>query len=171
MRGFSPDKSGPGLRPAATIPHANPVDISAILIVSTTLQPYPYRSPMRIFWFAPAFSIALLVIYLSGANPKNFPNPGFLQADKVAHLGMYGLFTMSLVWGLFMYTHKKKLSMAGILTCTVIAAAYGTLMELMQYNFFPNRSFDYYDMIANTIGAILAAGFILFLKYKRFFFA
>jgi VanZ family protein len=38
----------------------------------------------------------------------------------------------------------------------LLATGYGAFMEWIQGTFFPNRSFEYDDMIANTAGVFLA---------------
>ena len=49
----------------------------------------------------------------------------------------------------------------------LFSSSVGLAMEVFQKVYFVDRSFDWYDSIANVIGAI--TGGYLFLKYEKFF--
>jgi VanZ family protein len=53
-----------------------------------------------------------------------------------------------------------------IMPAFVISAVYGVIIEILQATVFINRSYDYMDMAANTIGCALAS-LALFLKFKK----
>ena len=50
------------------------------------------------------------------------------------------------------------------LIITLLGIMYGIVMEIVQHFFIPFRSFDYADMVANSIGAIAGC----FISVKRF---
>ena len=91
-----------------------------------------------------------------------------LAWDKVGHFGFYlilvFLFLQAKVWQ--NQTIKSKY-MVGVV---VGASLYGTLLEFVQYKYFPDRYFEYADMTANMIGAI-AGNFVheFYLKNRERF--
>jgi VanZ family protein len=70
--------------------------------------------------------------------------------DKVAHFGAYGVFALLLSVLIFDHSVKRAISRA-----ILIAAAYGVGMEMLQAVSGTGRSFDYVDMVANLLGAML----------------
>lgn len=69
----------------------------------------------------------------------------FFGFDKIAHLVCYGILSGS-IW--YVLRRKKVI----ILSLVII---YGIIIEWIQYSFFPQRFFEFYDIIANIIGAII----------------
>ena len=87
---------------------------------------------------------------------------GIKHLDKVAHLGLFGGFV--LFWGLYAWNKKKSTStwllmLAGI---TILSILLGVVMEYVQYNYIPNRSFDVWDIFADAAGSL----FVLFVLVK-----
>ena len=92
-----------------------------------------------------------MVLYLSA-----FPGPQinfdlWLAQDKINHLAAYGLLSVLIAWENI--KNQEKLSRNVFLTVLIVSSSYGVLMEIMQYLFFPNRYFDYGDMVANLLGS------------------
>ena len=117
--------------------------------------------------YAPAYIWAIIVTCLCGTNGNNLPHFEFsslLRIDKIAHLFLFGTETY-----LIAIASKKnnvsKSNFSIIFPAFVIGAVFGVIIEILQATVFPNRSFDYMDMIANTIGCLLA-WFILNRKFK-----
>jgi len=105
--------------------------------------------------FLPALLWLIAITFLSLSSNVPMPRVNFFSPDKVAHAGAYALLTWLLALGL----RKSKtgpLSNRNLLLIFCFAAGYGALMEWVQGTFFPNRFFEYYDMLANATGALLA---------------
>jgi VanZ family protein len=62
------------------------------------------------------------------------------------------------------YTTKNPKNVI-VIWCAV-SASYGALIELMQKFIFTGRSYDYFDMIANTLGCLIVY-FIVSKKIKN----
>ena len=80
--------------------------------------------------------------------------------DKIVHFVFYFVFV--LLWSLSL-KHKKK-NMFFIL---LVAIVYGIIIEGLQYAVTKNRTADFYDVLANSSGAIIA--YIAFPIVMRFF--
>lgn len=85
-----------------------------------------------------------------------FPGPQieldlWFAQDKINHLAAYGLLSVLMNWKNI--KNQEKLSRKSFLIVLTISATYGILMEIMQYLFFPNRYFEYGDMVANLLGS------------------
>jgi VanZ family protein len=79
--------------------------------------------------------------------------------DKYIHVILFGSFVF--LWG-FYYAAKQKYPVQSnrrFILILVIACLYGTGMEFVQKYFIPNRDFDIYDILADTLGAII--GFLI----------
>ena len=98
----------------------------------------------------------------SQSIPKTFLDEIF-GIDKIVHIIFYLL--MSLLWSLSLRGRYTKVKVVFIMI--LFSSSVGLAMEVFQKVFFVDRSFDWYDSIANVIGAI--AGGYLFLKYEKFF--
>ena len=86
-----------------------------------------------------------------------------MGADKIAHLGVYLILTIFIIWTLAELNSKAKLK-KGI----IAASTYGLVMEILQLLFYTGRNFEFLDIIANIIGSFLGAIFFnLFVKYFK----
>ncbi len=126
---------------------------------------------MNRFFYTYTYSLlwALFILCVCGMNGSYIPQIHFtdiIQPDSLAHITLFGLQT----W--FIATDRKRkspsngLSLRLILPAFVISAMYGLIIEVLQATVFINRSYDYMDMAANTLGCALAS-FVLFLKFKK----
>jgi len=73
-------------------------------------------------------------------------------SDKVAHLGLYAL--LSLLWLLVAIKSKSKLT-SPFLGVFIVLSVYGIVIEVIQGIFIVSRSFDAWDILANSVGIIL----------------
>ena len=104
-----------------------------------------------------SFLILSLVSYLHLMQPPSLDVISFTQVDKLAHFLMF-FFTM--MW--FMYVSKKWLVTAVSLLLLAL------VLELIQMNYIINRSFDWFDWIADVIGIVLCFLLLPFLIDKYF---
>ena len=104
-----------------------------------------------------SFLILSLVSYLHFMQPPSLDVISFTLADKLAHFFMF-FFTM--MW--FMYVSKKWLVTAVSLIFLAL------VLELIQMNYIINRSFDWFDWIADGIGIVLCFLLLPFLIDKYF---
>ena len=104
-----------------------------------------------------SFLILSLVSYLHFMQPPSLDVISFTQVDKLAHFLMF-FFTM--MW--FMYVSKKWLVTAVSLLLLAL------VLEWIQMNYIINRSFDWFDWIADGIGIVLCFLLLPFLIDKYF---
>ena len=105
-----------------------------------------------------AYLWAILTTFLCGTNGNNIPQFSFKDLfgiDKLAHMLLFGTETFLIA----IATQKLddyKSSFQIILPAFLIGTVFGIIIEILQATLFTNRSFDYLDMLANTIGCALA---------------
>jgi len=131
---------------------------------------------LKAYRLAPVYTA--FIAYMSLGNNRA-PSIAVENIDKVYHAAAY--FIMSLLWYLFFYERflKRhpdfKYTLVTILagwnkTVALGAAAItfiaGTILELGQGFFSVNRSMDFYDILANTCGIIVANLFLWVLSKK-----
>jgi VanZ family protein len=112
-------------------------------------------------YYIPAISGAILIFLLSTLIGAKVPLPDSMPIapDKLGHLLAYLVLTLALGWGLFknkrLTTRNTWLMLLGITT-------YGMALESIQFIFFPDRYFEWWDMLANLVGVLLAVVIIFF---------
>ncbi len=103
----------------------------------------------------PAAGYALLLLLVSTMSGEQLPRIDWVASpDKWAHLVAYALFTWLLFWPLEHSRPERRARQQNL--ALLISAAYGLLMEVLQYAFFPGRYFEVWDLVANISGATLA---------------
>ena len=107
-------------------------------------------------YYIPAIIIATIILLLStvlGAQAPN-PIPELISPDKIGHFLAYGGLALAALWG---YARvKRQYKPSNIWWIIGFVVVYGVVLELVQYGFFPNRYFEWGDMIANSLGALSA---------------
>lgn len=81
--------------------------------------------------------------------------------DKLIHATLFGSFVF--LWSVYYATKKEKNnnSNSRFVLILIIACLYGVASELMQKYLIPNRDYDIYDILADSIGAVLGFLFVL----------
>ncbi|MCF8429405.1 MAG: VanZ family protein [Bacteroidia bacterium] len=105
-----------------------------------------------------AYLWAIIATGLCGTNGNNIPQFSFsnlIGIDKLAHMLLFGTETFLIaIASKKIYAYKS--SFHTILPAFIIGTVFGIIIEILQATLFTNRSFDYLDMLANTIGCALA---------------
>ena len=100
--------------------------------------------------------LSLVILYLSILRSvPEIPEIQFLGADKLAHALMY--FALSAVVCYELYRQRYDFSDRKMRLCGLIyPIAYGGLIELLQEYCFPPRTGDWFDWLADAVGAVAA---------------
>ena len=132
--------------------------------------------------YAPAIAWGIFIFVLSVWPGKDFPQLNFwweelLSVDKLVHFTFYALLTGLILRGYFGIKNEKlkikdayfnlgnaenkrqilRLGLVVAASCTAL----GWSLEWIQEHFCQDRTFDWFDGLANTIGACLALGVFL----------
>lgn len=106
------------------------------------------------------YTSALALVCLIRLN--NLPDVGVSFGDKIFHFLAYAL--LMLLWfGTFFYNFNFKTKKA-ITWAFVFSVVFGMVIEVLQGTVTDFRSFDVYDAVANTIGALLTAVILWIIK-------
>ncbi len=108
--------------------------------------------------------VASIIIYLSFFTPPKTELDNVSNIDKIAHVGMY--FGLCLfIWGEYLHSHTNINIFHTITGGVVLPILFSAIIELLQEYATSNRSGDWADLIANTVGVLLASIFAhLFMK-------
>ena len=101
----------------------------------------------------------IVITILSFISLESTPNLGIDFADKLVHFAIYFLF--ALLW--FNYFNAKRI-LKPIAKSILFAVVYGIIIEVLQESLTDSRQFDYYDIVANVLGALLIIPFLQLLK-------
>tara|TARA_B100001093_G_scaffold391353_1_gene377767 strand:- start:1194 stop:1559 length:366 start_codon:yes stop_codon:yes gene_type:complete len=90
----------------------------------------------------------------------------FVGFDKVAHTVFYLGFTFLLSLGFVEYK-RAELTIKQLIVIGLIAASYGLLIEYLQQELTSSRQAEFYDILANLTGTLVA---VLFLNYSSWYY-
>jgi VanZ family protein len=113
-----------------------------------------------------AVSLTLAILFLSLIRLNDLPDLKVKEMDKYYHAFAY--FTLTISW-LFFFQIKNKIIKLKFLFLLIIALTFfGIVIEILQRALTNYRLFDYQDMIANTIGVLIASSLFLGIRKKVF---
>lgn len=121
-----------------------------------------------VLYYSAAIAWLLLSTFLLTLPGNQFPKENWLDRigfDKIVHLVLFAL--MVYLWCLAISTgippSARRVRFFKTLTLTWFA--WGIAMEFVQRYCIPNRSFDFWDIVADGAGALL--GFYLAFRYIK----
>lgn len=120
-------------------------------------------------YYVPATIWIILILVVCTLPGNDIPTNSFLEKihfDKFVHFGLFGGIVLFLSLGI--YWQKKHISPLTLLLLVFVAAGYGLAIEFIQKYWAISRSFDMYDVVADTLGAI--AGVWVFKLVRYLFF-
>lgn len=118
---------------------------------------------VKLIFLLPAVLYTVLILYLSLINLADTPVKELGMSDKMMHGGAY--FGLGLLWMFFgLFTFKDEELFKRIIIISVISIAFGIFIEVLQDTLTSYRQLDLYDIVANSIGVILAGGLVWILR-------
>ena len=116
------------------------------------------------FWIA--FSWTVVVAYFCLAPASDIPSVSIPNLDKLAHAFFHFVFTT--LWFLFFKKQVKKKNQIKLLGGAVfLSLFFGIGIELLQSRISTTRNGDFFDVLANFTGALLALVFVVVAKQIR----
>ena len=108
--------------------------------------------------FLPAIGGLVFATLLFCLPGDEIPDAGWLddlQLDKVVHIGLFTMLVF--LWCLPMQSrfHEKRQLNKAHLWVALAFAAYGIVIEFIQRDFIPYRSFDFFDIVADVVGCVI----------------
>jgi len=121
------------------------------------------RSFIKQYWASVSWAIVLAVLMLLPQD--SFPESKLLSYDKAAHLGVFAILSFLVLWGKRKKEGNVPLKNKYRFISLTICVVYGLVLESLQ-SVVPGRMTDIYDLLANTIGAIV--GVVVFSTFIRY---
>ncbi len=100
----------------------------------------------------------LLIFYLCLNDASDLPIVSIKNIDKIIHFVFYFVFVFLWIKSI------NPISIYYFLMVVIVAIILGISIEFLQEKFTQNRVFDWYDIIANSMGAITS--FIIVIFYQ-----
>lgn len=116
----------------------------------------------KFFWLALIWTFVITVASLVSVN--SFSKIKSVGNDKIVHSLFYLFFVI--LWGLV--KRQNDSNRKYYLFVFLVAMSYGLIIEVLQEILTNTRQADFYDFLANTMGAFV--GLIVLLYYKNKFF-
>lgn len=101
-----------------------------------------------------SIAYTLTLVIMSLITISGVPSLGSSFDDKIYHIVAY--FGLAFLWVLYIKPFKTKRSLFIVFFAAVFL---GFILELLQYLLNSNRTYDTYDLIANSIGAVFGTLF------------
>ena len=111
---------------------------------------------MKCLRWVPIFTWVLIICWLSFSPLDKLTFKPPIGADKLAHIAMYAIFGVLIVWTTFL-RKRRYMSFA-------FAFVFAGLTEVVQHFFIQNRTGDLFDFIANCVGLVLGLYLVKDLK-------
>jgi VanZ family protein len=102
----------------------------------------------------PLFIWAAFIFWLSSLSTLPHIETPVIAADKLAHMSVFFVFCWFSRRALFFQTTLPILKRWSLVCAFFLTCLYGYLDEVHQL-YVPGRAYDYYDMLADAIGALL----------------
>ncbi|NVO08538.1 MAG: VanZ family protein [Bacteroidales bacterium] len=102
---------------------------------------------------------AAFILLLCGIPGNQIDKVKFIDIphiDKIVHTSFYLVFSLLLISENNSLKQQQKATLKAILIAAAISISYGVLIEIFQKFIFINRSAEFWDVVANTFGFILA---------------
>ena len=113
------------------------------------------------FWIALCWTVVVGFFCLVPSN--DIPTVSIPNLDKLVHAFFHFVFTI--LWFLFFKKQVKKKNQFKLLIAAVcFSLLFGIGIEILQDKLTTTRSGDFFDVLANFTGAIIAFWFVLFAK-------
>lgn len=115
----------------------------------------------RYIWQYPiSLLLVAVVIYFSFCTPPKTKLDDVRFIDKLVHVGMYFVLSISLWWE-FWRAHRAREFYAprrhAWVGACLVPILFGGVVELLQAYCTENRSGDWLDFLANAVGVVLAS--------------
>lgn len=112
--------------------------------------------PLAILWFI----IMCVLFFLPGsALPEEHGWMILIRIDKLVHIFLFAI--LFLLWRIAFNLKFRNYTIWLIF----LVVAYGLAVELIQKYWIPGRSFDLYDVLADTIGCLV--GLLIYMYIKK----
>lgn len=117
----------------------------------------------KIHWkYLMPFLLWTAFILVASLLPSSeFPKVQVVNFDKVVHAGIYFLLVFL---GWFGFHKQRAVSSKLFFTLCTSCILFGFIIEVLQGTCTATRQFDWYDVIANTVGVLLFAAIIKWVK-------
>jgi VanZ family protein len=102
------------------------------------------------------FFITFWLFTLPGSNVPKFDLFQQLQGDKLVHAFLFFVLCILFMLPLIKWRFSLKIRGMIILIISFVFIGYGIAIEFIQRDFIENRSFDFWDIVADIIGCLLA---------------
>ena len=125
------------------------------------INKYKYHIPLILL---------LCAIFIESSFPSNYyPKIDFELSDKIVHFIIYFTLFCCFYYSFVNQHISRRLKVYALLFSVLFTSLYGASDEIHQY-FVPNRSCDFYDWLADFIGAVMALIIVYLLTkfYKPF---
>ena len=80
---------------------------------------------------------------------------------------MFAIMVFFICWGIYKKGINAKKLLGYFIISAITCLAYGIVMEFLQKNYIPNRSFDIGDVIADGVGSLLGVIFCAKVYIKK----
>lgn len=97
-----------------------------------------------------AIAYTIILTTVSVIDMNGVPSLGSSFDDKIYHFCAY--FVLAILWITYFKPSNKT---RNIIIAFVVLILYGVILELVQHQLNPNRTYDTFDLISNCLGVVV----------------
>ncbi len=97
-----------------------------------------------------AIAYTILLVIVSLIDLSGVPSLGSSFDDKIYHFLAY--LVLAILWITYFKNFKERTSLIFVFSGIIL---FGIVLELIQHQLNPNRTYDTYDLLANCLGVIV----------------
>lgn len=116
-----------------------------------TSSSFPGKLISAIGWFL----LSLVLLCLPGSSLPKYPWLAAIHADKWVHIGLFGILCALFCRLVISQKNEGKIIQMYCILVTIGGIFYGITMEFVQKYWIAGRSFEPWDIVADSIGCIL----------------
>ena len=98
-----------------------------------------------------SFLYSVILLVLSLVNVSSFPKLNSSFDDKIKHFIAYFIF--GICWGIYFKISNYSKFLVKVF---LFGLTFGLIIEVLQYSLTTYRSFDIYDVLANSLGVLMS---------------
>ena len=103
-----------------------------------------------------AVGYSIILVIVSFINLYDVPKLGSSHDDKIYHIVSY--FILVFLWLTYFKPLRNKYTTISVIMATCL---FGFVVELLQHQLNPNRTYDTLDILANCVGVLIGTFFAI----------
>ncbi|WP_454804158.1 VanZ family protein [Mucilaginibacter phyllosphaerae] len=113
------------------------------------------KNNLRYYWPAILWALFILILCSIPINVTNESGLFFPGFDKMVHCGLFFVLSVLYCTGSIRKWHTRSIRIQIAIKNTIVLISFGSLIEILQMQYFTWRSGDWNDLFADAVGGCM----------------